>query len=252
MVVQDSLERPVFPKSVLLGCVVMLVCVAFLPSTSWGHGTMLIPESRVHLCRFADNPEDPMDPACAAAVQWAGGDPQFLYDWAGIRQGDADGNHQQVVPDGQLCSGGGVEYGGLDLPRSDWRTTAIAPDGSGNFEFIYRASAPHETRDMIFFVTRDGWDPEQPLAWQDLDSFCHITDVTLEPYPQDPSVNGVYRMTCPLPSRAGRHLIYNVWQRSDSPEAFYACIDVVFQPTGAIFADGFESGDTALWSATVE
>ncbi|MGW4801835.1 lytic polysaccharide monooxygenase, partial [Nonomuraea sp. NPDC004297] len=37
-----------------------------------------------------------------------------------------------------------------------------------------------------------------------------------------------YTMTAKLPSRQGRHLIYAIWQRSDSPEAFYSCSDVVF------------------------
>ena len=40
-------------------------------------------------------------------------------------------------------------------------------------------------------------------------------------------------MNCPLPQgKTGKHVIYNVWQRSDSPEAFYACIDVSF--SGAV------------------
>ncbi|WP_328796398.1 lytic polysaccharide monooxygenase [Halosaccharopolyspora lacisalsi] len=30
-------------------------------------------------------------------------------------------------------------------------------------------------------------------------------------------------------SKSGRHIIYSVWQRSDSPEAFYNCSDVLFR-----------------------
>ncbi len=44
-------------------------------------------------------------------------------------------------------------------------------------------------------------------------------------------------MNCPLPQgKTGKHVIYNVWQRSDSPEAFYACIDVSF--SGAVANPG--------------
>ena len=44
-------------------------------------------------------------------------------------------------------------------------------------------------------------------------------------------------MNCPLPQgKTGKHVIYNVWQRSDSQEAFYACIDVSF--SGAVANPG--------------
>ena len=219
---------------------------------------MYTPASRIYKCRFEDNPEDPQDPACAAAVDFAGS-PQFLYDWNAIRQAKADSQHQLVVPDGELCSGGGVEYAGLDLLRDDWRSTTISPRDDGTFEFVYLASAPHSTQDMLFFVTRQGWDPLQPLRWEDLDliddpddpddpvdPFCHLTSVTLESLP---GVGDVYRMVCPLPARSGRHVIYHVWQRDDSPEAFYACVDVVIDGSGTIFDSGFETGDTSDWSS---
>ena len=219
----------------------------------YAHGTMLTPPSRVWMCRFEDNPENPQDPACAAAVSLAG-DPQFLYDWAGVRQAGADSQHQAVVPDGELCSGGGSEFAGLDLVRSDWRSTAITADAEGEFEFIYRASAPHSTRDMLFYITPEGWSPDEPLTWADLDynpdgphntidPFCHLNSVELE---ELPGVGAVYRMTCPLPARSGRHVIYNVWQRDDSPEAFYACIDVEMdgQAQEAVFSSGFEATET--------
>lgn len=224
------------------------------------HGTITTPASRIHKCRFEDNPENPQDPACAAAVAFAG-NPQFLYDWNAIRQGDANGQHQQVVPDGQLCSGGGPEYGGLDLGRDDWRATAIEPDGDGNFEFVYHATAVHSTQDMLFYITPQGWDPTQRPSWEDLDwidepgnpndpvdPFCHLTEVTLETIP---GVGDGYRMVCPLPQRSGRHVIYHVWQRDDSPEAFYACIDVLLAGSELIFGDGFETGDDSQWSMTL-
>ncbi len=248
---QPHLKNVSSPTSIL---VVTLLCL-FAAEALLAHGSIQTPASRIYKCRFEDNPENPQDPACAAAIEFAGNN-QFVYDWAGIRQGDADGQHQEVVPDGQICAGGGPEYAGLDLPRDDWRATAIAPDGNGNFEFIYHASVPHSTRDMLFYVTRQGWDSSQPLTWEDLDlidepgnpedpvdPFCHLTSVTQETLP---GVGEVYRMVCPLPVRSGRHVIYHVWQRDDSPEAFYGCIDVILG--GGIFADGFESGGLSSWS----
>ncbi len=239
---------------------ILLLVSALGAQGLWAHGSMLEPRSRVYKCRFDDNPENPADPACAAAVALAG-TPQFLYDYAGIRQAKVAGQHQVWVPDGQLCSGGGPEYAGLDLPREDWRATSIEADALGQFEFIYRATAPHATQDMLFYITPQGWDPTQPLTWADLDAvddpanpgvidpFCHLTEATAVSYPQDPTLTDlVYRMPCPLPERNGRHIIYHVWQRSDSPEAFYGCIDVLMGTSNQIFSDSFESGDFSAWS----
>ena len=62
---------------------VLTCCLAFggllAAETLLAHGTMHTPASRVYKCRFMDNPADPLDPACAAAVDFAGS-PQFLYD----------------------------------------------------------------------------------------------------------------------------------------------------------------------------
>lgn len=138
-------------------------------------------------------------------------------------------NHQAFVPDGEFCSAGKASHAGMDLARGDWPSTAISPDANGRFEFIYRATAPHSTEYMRFYSTRDGYDPTLPLTWDSLDPtpFCEITSTILE--------NGRYRMDCPLPEgKTGPHVIYNIWQRNDSAEAFYACIDVVFTAPGPI------------------
>ncbi|KAG1257702.1 hypothetical protein G6F65_015815 [Rhizopus arrhizus] len=141
-----------------------------LAGTASAHGTMTTPVSRVYAC-FQGNPENPTNPACAAAK--AVGGAQACYDWNGINQANANGNHQAVVPDGKLCSGNNPTFRGLDLDRSDWQTTPIQPDANGKFTFVFKATAPHATRDWRFFVTRDGWQPGSPLRWADLqDARC--------------------------------------------------------------------------------
>lgn len=188
-----------------------------LPQRGHAHGSMIVPESRIYHC-FLNNPENPSDPACRALKE-AGGT-QAFYDWTGVNQANANGNHQAVVPDGKLCSGNNPTFRGLDLARSDWYATPIAPGADGKFEFVFRATAPHASRDWIFYVTRSGWSPTQPLRWSDLFEFCRYGAVPLE--------NGNYRFRCTLPALTGKHTIYTVWQRSDSTEAFYTCTDVEF------------------------
>ncbi len=199
------------------------VFTSFIPKLVWAHGTMVVPESRVYKCRFNGNPENHQNPACRAAVSVGGTQP--IYDWNGIRQGNANSQHRSVVPDGQLCSGGNATFRGLDLPRHDWQTSAISPDSNGQFEFIYHATAPHATQDMVFYVTPDSWRPGQSLHWDDMQEFCRHSQL---PLVDIPGGKKGYKMICDLPPRAGKHIIFNTWQRSDSPEAFYSCSDVEF------------------------
>ncbi|WP_313140531.1 lytic polysaccharide monooxygenase [Stenotrophomonas sp.] len=187
------------------------------------HGTLSKPSSRVYSC-YQGNPENPTNPACAAAKAIGGAQP--FYDWAGINQAAANGNHQAVVPDGELCSGGNSKYRGLDLNRSDWQTTPIRGDTRGRYTFEYKAPAPHATREWKFYVTREGWQPGSPLRWADLEHFCTLGNV--------PVSGDVYKLECPLPKRTGQHVIYNTWQRSDSAEAFYTCADVRFEGGGGV------------------
>lgn len=184
---------------------------------AYGHGTMVNPASRAYHC-YQDNPESPRSAVCKAVV--AAGGTQPLYDWNEVNIGDAAGRHRELIPDGKLCSAGRDKYRGLDLARSDWPTTTLP--ANGDFTFGYRGTAPHRGS-FELYVTKDGFDPARPLAWSDLEStpFLRVKDPQL--------VNGVYQLSGRLPGKQGRHLIYAIWQRSDSPEAFYACSDVQFQ-----------------------
>ncbi|NWF28616.1 lytic polysaccharide monooxygenase [Streptomyces sp. PKU-EA00015] len=179
------------------------------------HGSMTDPVSRVSAC-FAEGPESPVSQACKAAVAASG--TQAFYDWNEVNIANAAGNHRQLIPDGELCSAGRDKYQGLDLPRADWPSSPLA---SGNHTFRYKATAPHKGA-FELYLTKDGYDPTKPLKWSDLEEkpFAKVTNPKLE--------NGAYVFDGVVPNRSGRHLVYSIWQRSDSPEAFYTCSDVVF------------------------
>ncbi|EGG45960.1 lytic polysaccharide monooxygenase [Streptomyces griseoaurantiacus] len=200
------------------GTPLALTALAAAPAAA--HGTMGDPVSRVAQC-YAEGPESPKSAACRAAV--AAGGTQALYDWNGIRIGDAGGRHQSLIPDGKLCSAGNEEFKGLDLARADWPATSVK---SGAYTFRYRVTAPHKGTFKVY-VTKPGYDPAKPLAWKDLDLDHPVASAT-DPAP----VNGFYTFSGALPQRSGKQLLYAIWQRSDSPEAFYSCSDVDFGGSG--------------------
>ncbi len=192
-----------------------LLFMALTATPARAHGSMVKPVSRVLGC-YQEGPEHPASAACKAAV--AAGGTQALYDWNAVRLGDAGGRSKQIIPDGKLCSAGVDEFKGLDLARADWPAT---PMNAGQFTFSYKATAAHKGTFQLY-LTKDGYDPTKPLKWSDLEDkpFATATNPPLQ--------DGSYTFTGNVPRRTGRHLIYSIWQRSDSPEAFYTCSDVVF------------------------
>ncbi|MET9776695.1 lytic polysaccharide monooxygenase [Streptomyces sp. NPDC006367] len=196
-----------------------LTALAAAPASA--HGSMGDPVSRVSQC-YAEGAENPKSAACKAAV--AAGGTQALYDWNGVRIGDVGGRHQERIPDGKLCSANNAEFKGLDLVRADWPATGVK---SGAYTFKYRVTAPHKGTFEVY-ITKPGYDPAKPLGWGDLDLSAPVATVT------DPVASGgYYTFSGTLPERTGKHLLYAVWQRSDSPEAFYSCSDVSFGGGGS-------------------
>ncbi|MFI1325858.1 LPXTG cell wall anchor domain-containing protein [Streptomyces sp. WAC04189] len=207
-----------------------LTTLAAAPASA--HGSMGDPVSRVSQCH-AEGPENPKSAACKAAV--AAGGTQALYDWNGIRIGNAAGKHQELIPDGKLCSANDPAFKGMDLARADWPATSVS---SGAYTFKYRVTAPHKGTFKVY-ITKPGYDPAKPLGWGDLDLSAPVATAT------DPAASGgFYTFSGKLPERSGKHLLYAVWQRSDSPEAFYSCSDVSFGGAGTS-GGGTAAGDSA-------
>jgi chitin-binding protein len=238
-------RRKVAALTALGAAPLALTFLAAAPASA--HGSMGDPVSRVSQC-YAEGPESPKSDACKAAV--AAGGTQALYDWNGIRIGDAAGQHQALIPDGKLCSANSEEFKGLDLARADWPATSVS---SGSYTFKYRVTAPHKGTFKVY-ITKDGYDPSKPLAWSDLDLQHPVATAT------DPVASGgFYTFSGTLPQRSGKQLLYAVWQRSDSPEAFYSCSDVAFgssngggsgTPSGSASGGGTPSGSTPAPAAS--
>src|SRR5215211_1324632 len=203
-------RRAAIVIAALAGAPLLLFALPSSPASA--HGTMSDPPSRVYNC-WREGPESPDSAACRAAV--AAGGTQALYDWNEVSLLEAGGRHQQLIPDGKLCSAGRDKYRGLALPRADWPAKHIS---AGSQTLRYHATAPHLYGKFTFYITRAGWSPTSSLRWSDL--------VQIAEYTQN---NPSWAWTVNVPSRSGRHVIYSIWQRfNGSNEAFYTCSDVDF------------------------
>ncbi len=178
------------------------------------HGYVSSPKSRVIVCK-ENNIENPTHPACIAAK--AAGNVGF-YSPQSIAIGGVRDNHQSVIPDGKLCSVGIGDYAGLDLARSDWPATQVQ---AGVREFVWTNTAQHRSMYFRYYITKQGYNPNQPLKWSDLEQIHQSAPTGQE---------AVSRHQVNLPPRTGRHVVYSIWQRdyADAPEGFYQCIDVVY------------------------
>ncbi|TWP51025.1 lytic polysaccharide monooxygenase [Lentzea tibetensis] len=191
-----------------VACFLIILATA---ATAQAHGAPSNPPSRAYLCA-PDQPSSATD-ACKAAAAWGLPAKQ----WDNIRRPNIAGRDRQLIPDGKLCSAGIPAYQGLDQPREDWPTTQLKN------QFRYVSTIPHRGT-FRFFVTKDGYDPTKPLKWEGLDEFQVVKDPKL--------VNGAYTFDLKLPQdKSGRHLIYTVWQNSDTVDTYYSCTDVIIGAT---------------------
>lgn len=207
-----------------------LLLTALIAAPAQAHGATTNPMSRVAVCGLGGQQNTP---ACKAAIAASG--TQAFQDWDNLRVSGVAGRDRQVIPDGKLCSGGIDEYKGLDLARADWPATRLSAGAA--FTFSYKETIPHKGT-FKMYVTKDGYNPSQPLHWSDLVSTPFLTAT-------DPPIQGdAYTMKGRLPSaKSGRHMIYTIWQNSSTPDTYYSCSDVIFGgSTGSAGSNGSSKG----------
>src|SRR3954447_760938 len=214
----------------------LLTLVAVLVTANRGRadapGALIFPQSRTYVCYkrlvAAGSTLRPDNAACQAAIDASPSGRQPLYDWFGNLISDAAGRTVGYIPDGHLC-GPTPKYDTYNLARADWPASAVKP---GPTTITYSANAGHGGHWRLW-ITKDGYDPTQPLKWSDLEDqpFSRYDIPAGQGGISVPGVDfPVYQWGATLPARTGRHLIYSVWERDagDSKETFYDCADVDF------------------------
>lgn len=135
-------------------------------------------------------------------------------------------------PDGQLASGGQPRFGVLDGAAAPggrpWPATTLT--AGAPLRMRWWLTAPHRTSAWQYWITRDGWDPNQPLSRSQLEPapFCQIDWVCPgnEAWRCHLPIADVHHWAYVPPEKRGRHVIYAVWVVGDTANAFYQAIDV--------------------------
>ncbi|MGW4382468.1 lytic polysaccharide monooxygenase [Kitasatospora sp. NPDC004531] len=199
------------------------------PAPANAHGVAIVPGSRTYLCyqdaRTGSGSLEPTNPACRAAVAQSGTTP--LYNWFAVLDSAANGRGQGYVPDGTLCSAGNkspYDFSAYNAARDDWPRTHLTSGATIEVDYSNWAAHPGEFR---IYLTKQGWSPTTPLAWADLSL---ISTVANPPQVGSPGTDGGhYYWNLALPSgRSGNAAMLIQWVRSDSPENFFSCSDLVF------------------------
>jgi predicted carbohydrate-binding protein with CBM5 and CBM33 domain len=183
------------------------------------HGATTQPVSRTAACAAGS---DDADSAACRAARRANGRPFGSFD--DLRVPGVNGRDRQLIPDGSLCSGDLPDFSGLDLARDDWPATKLT--AGQRIAIRYATTIPHEGAFRVY-LTKQGYDPERPLGWDDLSAKPIFTAT------DPPLRDGAYRFGGKLPAdRSGRHVLFVVWQTSSTPDTYYSCSDVVLKADG--------------------
>ncbi len=225
------------------------ICAAALTAgmqEASAHGAIGTPIARQYQCRLEGGYWDPADGSgiqhtdCRAAYQNGGNSAYPFTQWNEfsanpIGQGDDLEKLQQAVPDGLLCAGGDKKKSGIDVPAVAWRKTRVTPVG-GKIDVTWENTQSHTPSVMRIYLSKPGYNPQQPLRWADLDK---IYDAPA-PAPQPANggghlpgtVTSFYKLSVPLPAgRTGDAVLYSYWQRRDAGnEGFFNCSDITILP----------------------
>lgn len=204
-------------NSLLTAARLALPLALLTPVLAHAHAYIEAPKSRALLCQQSQN-------TGCGAIQY---EPQSA---EGPKNFPAAG-----VRDGKIASAENWRSLALDeQTAARWEKVQIKP---GKNNFTWRFMQFHATQNYDYFITKQGWNPNQPLSRDsfELTPFCSADA-------SQPS-NGQITHTCDVPSdRSGYHVILGLWNVADTANGFYQVIDV------DVKNDGITPPPAVMWN----
>ncbi|MCR8643469.1 lytic polysaccharide monooxygenase [Paenibacillus sp. N1-5-1-14] len=159
--------------------------------------------------------------------------------------------------DGNIAGGG--HYPELDVQTADrWKKVDI---NGGKNTFTWYHSARHATSKWEYYITKVGWNPNQPLKGSDFELLA-----TFSGGGQQPAQRVSHDVNVPT-DRSGYYIILSVWEVADTVNSFYQVIDVNLKnsntnpptdliapsvPTGVASSAQTANSVTLNWSASTD
>lgn len=130
---------------------------------------------------------------------------------------EGKGNFPLAGPaDGQLASAGIF----LEMDEQTEDRWVKIPVNTGANTFTWTLTAPHRTSEFKYYITKDGWNPNEPITRADLEEIA-VFDYN-DTIPEKVEVH-----TFDIPAnKSGYHVILGVWEVADTGNAFYQVVDV--------------------------
>ena len=174
------------------------------------HGYLNDPPSRAFQCQKGLNKD------CGGAQY----EPQSVGEtFKGFPAG-VGGKPLQGPVDGKIASGGIGLFSAMDAQSANrWYQTEIK---DRNITFDWKYTAAHPATKHEYFITRTGWNPNEPLKRASFDStpFCAVDGGNVLPVSGD-------KHACVIPQdKTGSHVLLGVWTVGDTDAAFYNVVDV--------------------------
>jgi len=183
---------------------ILFAIFLFLSTSVFSHGYIL--DSRAKLCAEGANRN------CGPVIY----EPQSV---------EGPDRFPETGPaDGTIAAAGSSNWGALNAQTpTRWKKVDMLP-GSNTFD--WQLTANHRTRDWRYFITKQNWNPGQPLtrAAFDLTPFCSFQGNGNPPFQ--------FSHTCNVPVRTGYQVILGVWDVGDTNKSFYSVIDVQMPDDG--------------------
>ena len=195
---------------------------------AFAHGFMI--GDRAHLTHASMGNQNRINPPgmpnWAEPLQW---EPQSAGELFGLRhveRGLISLNDAITARDGRTHLVNSEAFGGLaDTGADRW---ARIPMNGGENEIRWHFTAPHRTDEIVYYISRAGFDPSAPLNFNDFEKLASFSENG-----RQPNVDTTHRINLPT-DRSGDHVILAAWHLADNYVSWYRVMDITLVNDGTV------------------